>query len=206
MGVSQSVDPPNNAWTRFESRTWRRRLIVAMYVGWVALLAEVLVHERFGRPWPPGIATLAALIFALTSIVVISSWAWMLTAAVRYGYFHTRRRAGVTRLRKLKAQGYSAREALAVVTVPPDERQEAIRHRAQARAFQISGVVVGLGAMYAVLATQLLPGLWLPHTGAEIWAIVTALTLLYTTLPAAILAWTEPDPPSEVPVTRIVVT
>ncbi len=188
MGVSQSVDRPNSAWTRVESRTWRRRLIVAMYVGYVALFAEVLVRERFGRPWPPGVGTLAALIFALTSIVVISSWAWMQSAAVRYGYFHTQRRAGV----------------LAVATVPADERQEAIRHRAQAHAFQISGVVVLLGAIYAVLATQLLPGLWLPHTGAEIWAIVTALTLMYTTLPAAILAWTEPDPPYEVPVTRIV--
>lgn len=206
MGVSQSVDRPNSAWTRLESRTWRRRLIVAMYVGYVALLAEVLVHERFGRPWPPGIGAFAALIFGMTSIVVITSWAWMLSAAVRYGYFHTQRRAGVTRPRTLKAQGYSASEALEAVTVPPDERQEAIRHRAQARAFQISGGVVLVGAMYAVLATQLLPGLWLPHTGAEIWAVVTAVTLLYTTLPVAILAWTEPDPPSEVPVTRIVVT
>lgn len=195
MTVSQPVDQPGGSWRWMETRAWRRRLIVAMYAGYAALVAEVLVHEHFGRPWPSGVRIPAELLFGLTAAVITLSWVWMLSAAVRYGFGPARRRHNAAaRLRELKAQGYSAREVLATMVSPPDERQQAVRHRAQAVAFQISAVIVIGGAMYAVLASQLLPGLWLPHSRAELWAVVTALFLMYSTLPPAILAWTEPDP------------
>jgi hypothetical protein len=194
MTASQSVDQPGGSWMRMETRAWRRRLIVAMYAGYAALLAEVLVHEHVGRPWPAGLRIPADLLFGLTALVITFSWAWVLSAAVRYGFGPARRRdMSVARMRELKAQGYSAKEVRARMVSPPDERQQAVRHRAQAIAFPISAVIVISGATYAVLAIEVLPGLWLPHTQAEIWAIVTALILMYTTLPPAILAWTEPD-------------
>lgn len=194
MTASQSVDQPGASWKRMETRAWRRRLIVAMYAGYAALLAEVLVHEHVGRPWPAGLRIPADLLFGLTVLVITFSWAWVLSAAVRYGFGPARRRdMSVARMRELKAQGYSAKEVRARMVSPPDERQQAVRHRAQAIAFPISAVIVIGGATYAVLAIEVLPGLWLPYTQAEIWAILTALILMYTTLPPAILAWTEPD-------------
>jgi hypothetical protein len=201
MNASKSVDRSGDIWKRIESRTWRRRLIVAMYAGYAALLAEVVVHEHLGRPWSPELRTPASLLFAFTVIVITISWGWMLSAAVRYGFAPRQRRVrGVAGLRALKAQGYSAREAMAMAASPPDERQQAVRNRAYAVAFPITAAVVMLGAIYAVLAIQVMPGLWLPHTSAEIWSIVTALGLMYSTLPWAILAWTEPEPLSEVTV------
>ena len=194
MTASQSVDRPGGSWKRLETRAWRRRLIVAMYAGYAALAAEILVHEHFGRPWPSGLRLPAELVFGVTVLVITFSWVWVLSAAVRYGFGPARRRVTtVAQMRELKAQGYSAKEVMATMVLPPDERQQAVRHRAQAIAFPISAVIVIGGAMYAVLAIQVLPGLWLPHSPAEIWAIVTALILMYSTLPPAILAWTEPD-------------
>jgi hypothetical protein len=195
MTVSQPVDHAGGSWKWMETRAWRRRLIVAMYASYAALVAEVLVHEHIGRPWPSGLRIPAELLFWLTAAVITVSWVWMLSAAVRYGFGPSKRRTiTAARLRELKAQGYTAKEVMATMVSPPDERQQAVRHRAQAVAFQISAVIVIGGAIYAVLAIQVLPGLWLPHSSAEIWAIVTALVLLYSTLPPAILAWTEPDP------------
>lgn len=194
MTVSQPVDQPGGSWKWMETRAWRRRLIVAMYAGYAALSAEVLVHEHFG-PWPSGLRIPAELLFGLTVAVITFSWVWMLSAAVRYGFGPAKRRViPAARLRELKAQGYSAKEVMATMVSPRDERQQAVRYRAQAVAFQISAVIVIAGAIYSLLASQLLPGLWLPHSRAEIWAIVTALFLIYSTLSPAILAWTEPDP------------
>src|ERR1700694_2357409 len=186
MTASQSVDQPGATWKRMETRASRRRLIVAMYAGYAALLAEVLVHEHVGRPWPAGLRIPADLLFGLTVLVITFSWVWVLSAAVRYGFGPARRRVTtVAPMRELKAQGYSAKKVMATMVLPPDERQQAVRHRAQAIAFPISGVIVIGGALYAELASQLLPGLWLPRSPAEIWAIVTALILMYSTLPPA---------------------
>ena len=81
---------------------------------------------------------------------------------------------------------------------PPDERQQAIRHRAQSVAYQVFGIVVMVGAAYGVFAGTIVDRhLWLPHTSSELTAIAMALLLLYSTLPAAVVAWTEPDAPVE---------
>ena len=77
-----------------------------------------------------------------------------------------------------------------------DERQDMVRGRANVRAYQIFSGVATLWIFYQALATDLqrkFP-VWLPSTWDEHQVVVWTTLLLALTLPAAIVAWTEPDP------------
>jgi len=198
MTLSKSPDQTDASGARQDSQLWRRQRIVAMYAGYAALYGEILIHEHAARSWPAWLQASLWLLFAVTVLIILLTWGWLLSGAVRYGFGPGKpRRTGLAALRALKAQGRSASEVRAMVLPPPDERQQAVRYRAQAIAYQVSAAVVIAGALYGLLAGFFVPQLWLPHTPADLVPIAGALFLLYSTLPFAVVAWTEPDTPSQ---------
>jgi hypothetical protein len=77
-----------------------------------------------------------------------------------------------------------------------DERQRAFRHRAYVRAYALlSGLVVAT-ALYTFIAVDS-GRLWLPQGGLSLQAVFWGVLLLVLTLPTALIAWTEPEPPSD---------
>lgn len=74
-----------------------------------------------------------------------------------------------------------------------DERQEAVRNRAYRLAYGILGALACFAALYLYIAADS-GSLWLPTTSNELQAAFWGVLLLTSTLPAAVLAWTEPDP------------
>jgi hypothetical protein len=73
-----------------------------------------------------------------------------------------------------------------------DERQQLVRNRAYTLAYQI------VGGLFLILTLLTLIALnngtdWLPRSLNEFNAVFWGLWLLTTTLPTAVLAWTEPD-------------
>ena len=49
-------------------------------------------------------------------------------------------------------------------------------------------------ALYLIFATRFLAHPWLPSTEIEKVGLLAGFALLFTTLPAAVIAWSEPDP------------
>lgn len=74
-----------------------------------------------------------------------------------------------------------------------DERQIQSRNRAYLWAYRTLGASVMLAALYYMIATD--AGWWLPRSWNELQAFFWGVWLLAATLPTAILAWTEADPP-----------
>jgi len=74
-----------------------------------------------------------------------------------------------------------------------DERQIQARNRAYVWAYRALGTLVTLAALYYMIATD--SGWWLPRSWNEVQALFWGVWLLATTLPTAIVAWTEADPP-----------
>ncbi len=79
-------------------------------------------------------------------------------------------------------------------SLPADERQRAIRQRAQAVSYQILGAVIAVVAVYLIYAPMFLKHAWLPSTNVEQVGLLAGFSLLFGTLPAAVVAWSEPDP------------
>jgi len=82
-----------------------------------------------------------------------------------------------------------------------DERDREVRDRAHRLAYWTFGAVFGaaVGGTYNLVHRRLEGG-FLTMTAGEasvITAVTLTLALCYLTLPAAIIAWTEPDPPGE---------
>lgn len=74
-----------------------------------------------------------------------------------------------------------------------DERQESVWHRAHYLSYKILGTTLLAGMGYGVIAFQLFPGqLWLP-AGDQFFFLWAILFFLFSTLPTAVAAWTEPD-------------
>lgn len=74
-----------------------------------------------------------------------------------------------------------------------DERQLAARNRTYLAAYRVLGVLALLSALYYMVATS--DGKWwLPRTDRETQALFWGVWLVAVTLPAALAAWTEPDP------------
>lgn len=72
-----------------------------------------------------------------------------------------------------------------------DERQRRVRDRAYLHSYQaFAGSVTAMG-FYAAIAWD--NGWWLPATWNQVQAVMWGVLLLALTLPAAIVAWTEPD-------------
>lgn len=76
-----------------------------------------------------------------------------------------------------------------------DERQRLLRGRAYLNAYRVLGLLFMLLLLYISLAVD--QGWPMPH-GYSAWNLLyMAALLLSLTLPSALLAWTEPDPPTE---------
>lgn len=76
-----------------------------------------------------------------------------------------------------------------------DERQQRIRDRAYLQSYRGLAGLLALVAVYAGIAWD--TGWWLPQTENQVQAVVWAVLLITMTLPAAVVAWTEPDLPYE---------
>lgn len=148
----------------FRKRSGRRTLVVATYAGYASLIAALALGRTM-----PGFA-LAALPCGAVFVLAL----WHLVRATR---------------------PYS--DEMAGTKLPEfDERQDMVRGRANVRAYQIFSGVATLWIFYQALATDLqrkFP-VWLPSTWDEHQVVVWTTLLLALTLPAAIVAWTEPDP------------
>lgn len=70
-----------------------------------------------------------------------------------------------------------------------DERQVTVRNRAYVTAYAAFVTLTFLALMYGAVAID--KAWWLPTTWGEASAVVWGALLLGTTLPAAILAWTD---------------
>ena len=90
-----------------------------------------------------------------------------------------------------------ARRALIQETIGMlDERQRTVRDRAYYSAYRILGVVAAAGVGYSALAQlNRIPSPDL--SSLQIMLLAGGVVLLVVTLPSAIMAWTEPDPPED---------
>ncbi len=73
-----------------------------------------------------------------------------------------------------------------------DERQRMVRDRAYRLAYQVVATVLLLLIFYAMVAIDG-GDLWFPRTLNQFSAIFWGAMLLTTSLPTAMIAWTEPD-------------
>ena len=97
-------------------------------------------------------------------------------------------------MKRLRDQGVSAKEAQAMFSRPADERQRAIGEHARAVSYQIIAPVITAVVLYLIFAPQLLGHPWLPSTKTEQVGLLVGFALLFSTLPAAVVAWSAPDP------------
>lgn len=177
-------------------RQWRRWQIVATYVTYAVLFATESIRAHVALAGSA--RTLLFLVFSLAAVGFLASLLWLVSPSVGYGLARVSYRPlHVRDLRALKATGVSARQAAAVLRRPPDEQQLAIREHARAVSYVILGPIIMVVAIYLALATQLFSNAWMPTSGLERVTLVSAFALLYSTLPAAVVAWREPDPVPE---------
>jgi MFS family permease len=78
-----------------------------------------------------------------------------------------------------------------------DERERAQRDRATAIAYRVLGVMIVVATFYAILANTHRLGLPIPTDAGELVAFMIPLYFAVLSLPAAVLAWTLPDPDPE---------
>jgi hypothetical protein len=76
-----------------------------------------------------------------------------------------------------------------------DERQIRVRNLAYTQAYRIVAGVFALGVIYT--GTAYLQGYWLPTGWGQITSIIWIVLLGTILLPAAFIAWTEPDFPDD---------
>jgi hypothetical protein len=185
--------PISSSAEQSKRRRWRRRQIIATYSSYavVVILEIVKGHVTLGS----GARGVLFVAFGLAGIAFIVSLVWLVGPGVRYG-LSTRsyRQPAPGELKALKDQGVSAKHAQAMFFRPPDERQRAIREHARAVAYQIVGPVIYVVALYLIFAPTFFHHPWLPSSQVEQVGLLTGLALLLSTLPAAVIAWSEPDP------------
>jgi hypothetical protein len=176
-----------------KSRRWRRRQIVVTYASYVTIVILEIVRGHL----MPGSSARGALFvaFGLAVIAFIVSLLWLVGPSVRYG-LSTRsyRQPAPGELKMLREQGVSAKQAEAMFFRPADERQRAIREHARSVAYQIVGPVIYVVALYLIFAPRFFDHPWLPSNAVEQSGLLVGLALLFSTLPAAVIAWSEPDP------------
>jgi len=148
------------------SRAARRRLVIGAYGGYLALVVFWALSSRAGAPW--------LMVFALLAgLVTLYSYGRLLYT----GGFWNLANNPDDRL---------------------DERQRRVRDAAYRWAYAISSATVFLALLYWYIAADVADAdklkLWLPSTFGERNAVFWGAWLLLTTLPAAVLAWLEPDP------------
>jgi hypothetical protein len=175
------------------SRPWRRRQIIATYAAYSVATILTIVHAH--ATLSSGVRGMLNVVFGLAALAFIASLAWVVAPSVRYGLSNrASRQPALSELKQLKKQGVTARQAHAMFTRPADERQRAVREHAQSVAYRIVGLVVTLVAIYLIFAPRLIEHAWLPSTEVEQVGLLAGFALLFSTLPAAVIAWSEPDP------------
>jgi hypothetical protein len=188
-----ATQPTSSNAAQSKTRRWRRRQIIATYASYaVAMILEgVRAHVTLGS----GARQVLLSAWGLAVLVFILSLVWLVGPSVRYG-LSTRsyRQPARAELKMLREQGVSARQAHAMLTRPADERQRAIAEHARAVSYQILAAVVTFFALYLIYAPMLLGNVWLPSTEVEQVGLLAGFVLLFSTLPAAVIAWREPDP------------
>lgn len=193
MSSISPTHPISSSAEQSKSRRWRRRQIVVTYVAYavVTILTSVRAHVTLG----PGAHALGMAAFSLAGVIFIVSLVWLVGPSVRYG-LSTRwyRQPAPGELKALRDQGVSAKQAQAMFFRLPDERQRAIREHAAAVSYRIICPLIVAFAVYIIFVTPALGHAWLPSTQTEQVTLLAGFALLFSTLPAAVIAWSEPDP------------
>jgi hypothetical protein len=175
------------------NRQWRRRQIIATYASYTA--AQILTAVRAHATLTSGARLALGIAFGLSAIAFIVSLVWLVGPSVRYGLgTRSYRHPAPGELKRLKDQGVSAKEAAAMFTRAADERQRAIRQHAEAVTYRILGPVIVFVAIYLIYARTFFDHVWLPSTPIEQVGLLAGFALLFSTLPSAVVAWSEPDP------------
>jgi hypothetical protein len=193
MSSISPTDPMSSRAEQAKSRRWRRRQIIVTYAAYAVtvILVSVRSHATLGSS---ARAVLFA-VFGLAAATFVVSLVWLVAPSVRYGLSsRAYRQPARGELKTLRDQGVSAKEAHAMFTRPADERQRAIREHAQAVSYRILGPVIVVPAVYIIFVAPVLSHPWLPSTQTEQVALLAGFALLLGTLPAAVVAWSEPDP------------
>jgi hypothetical protein len=193
MSSISPTHPISSSAEQSKSRRWRRRQIIATYSSYatVVILEVVKDHVTLG----PGARGVVFVAFGLAAIAFIVSLVWLVGPGVRYGLSNrSYRHPAPGELKTLRDQGVSAKEAQEMFFRPADERQRAVREHARAVAFQIVGPVIYVVALYLIFAPRFFDHPWLPSNEVEQVGLLAGLALLIGTLPAAVIAWSEPDP------------
>jgi hypothetical protein len=191
-----SISPTNSMSSsaeQWKGRRWRRRQIIATYSSYAAAVTLQIVRDHMtAGSAARGVAFVA---FGLAAIAFIVSLVWLVAPSVRYGLSaRSYRQPASGELKALRDQGVSAKQAQAMLFRPADERQRAIREHAQAVSYRILGPLIVVLALYLMFATQVFGHAWLPSTPSEQVALLAGFALLFSSLPAAVIAWSEPDP------------
>lgn len=174
-------------------RRWRRRQIMTTYASYVGLVILMAIRSHVTPGSGAGAAVFVA--FGFSGLAFIASLLWMVGPSVRYAMSErSYRQPAPGELKRLKAQGASAKQVEAMYTRPADERQRAIREHAQAVSYQILGPIIIIAIVYYLLVTSFFNQLWLPSSHGEQFMLLVGVTLLIGTLPSAVVAWSEPDP------------
>lgn len=77
-----------------------------------------------------------------------------------------------------------------------DERQRAFRHAMYVNAYQVLGALLMMVGLYVYIASDSKTW-WLPQSSLELQAVFWGTQVFVMTLPAALIAWLEPDPHEE---------
>jgi hypothetical protein len=193
MSAIEPTQPTAVSEQQEKSRRWRRRQIAATYVSYAAvvILESIRAHATLG-------SAARQVLFSAWGLAVLAfivSLVWLVAPSVRYGLSNrSYRQPTASDLKRLRDQGVSAREAHAMFNRPADERQRAIREHARAVAYQIIGPAIYIVALYLIFAPQFFSHPWLPSNQIEQTGLLLGLALVFGTLPAAVIAWSEPDP------------
>jgi len=193
MSAIGPKQPTASSARQTKSRRWRRRQIIATYASYaVAMILEsIRGHATLG-------SEARQVLFSAWGLAVLAfivSLVWLVAPSVRYGLSsRSYRQPAPAELKMLRDQGVSAKQAHAMLSRPADERQRAIAEHARAVSYQILAPVVTFFAAYLIYAPRLLRNVWLPSTEIEQVGLLAGFVLLFSSLPAAVIAWSEPDP------------
>lgn len=144
-------------------RIARRYLVVMLYGGWTVMLASLWSANRL-EPWLALLALPSGLAFA-------GSLGWLMHFGRTYGEIDDARKKDL------------------------DERQTNVRNAATTQAYHLFTGAACVWLLYEYIArtaTRKL-SLWAPSRDGEYQAIMATAVVLAMTLPAALIAWSEPD-------------
>jgi sterol desaturase/sphingolipid hydroxylase (fatty acid hydroxylase superfamily) len=167
--VIKQATPKWSELRQFDRRQ-RRRLVAGTYLGYAGLLAAfTLVYYVLDHSNSVGLALLGLAGSVVAIAITLGSYLALLSSTLNYPNLPQRML---------------------------DERQQAVRDRAYRIAFHLLTGLSLLAVLYCMLAA-LSGRLWLPRTFNEFQAVFWGVLILATTLPTAVISWTEPEPPEE---------